>query len=188
MSLEIFPCRKVKWDSTKTPDFETTSVYLGRGRRKSLTNRAYPKWTINVQFTGLNQDEYETIVGFLCKTAGGAFLWQDHEDYRQLNVQIGIADGKTKTFQLVRAWGNAFYEPVSDIDSASLRIYVDGKFINSGYTLADGGKINFTTPPAKGLIHADFSYYWRVALDDSVDFKTLFYNLYETGSLKLISV
>ena len=50
MSLPIFPNRKVKWNSIKTPDFNTTSVVLARGKRKSITNRAYPNWTINVQF------------------------------------------------------------------------------------------------------------------------------------------
>lgn len=186
--LIIFPCSKVKWDSVKTPDFNTSSVYLGRGRRKSITNRYYPKWTIKVQFVGLSQREYEEIISFLCRVAGGAFLWLDHEDYCQYNVKL-TAKGTSKTdFQLVRCWGrfNTFSEPVTDIVPDSLRVYAGGILVND-YTLKDNGIISFASAP-DGQVQADFIYYWRVALDDSIDFSAVYKNLYETGSIKFISV
>ena len=188
MSLPIFPCQKAKWDSVKTPDFDTSSVYLGRGRRKSITNRYYPKWTIKVQFVGLSQREYEEIIGFLCRVAGGAFLWLDHEDNRQMNTIIAQGNGSRSDFQMVRTWGknNIFYEPVQDIIPETLRVYVNNQCV-SGYKLNENGILTFNAPPT-GVIRADFMYYWRVALDDSIDFSAVYENLYETSSIKFISV
>lgn len=188
MSLPVFPSRKVKWNSVKTPDFNTTSVILGRGRRKSITNRAYPKWTIDVQFTGLKQREYEEIIGFLCNVGGGSFLWLDHEDNRQINAVIAQGNGTAKNFQMIRTWGvnNVFYEPITDIIPETLRVYVNEQYVNN-YTLNENGILTFNAPPT-GIIRADFMYYWRVALDDSVDFTAVYRNFYETGSLKFITV
>lgn len=191
MSLLIFPNRKVKWNSKKTPSWESIVVNLGRGRRKSIQNRAYPKWTINVQFTGLKQFEYEAIIGFLCNVGSGAFLWWDHEDNKQTNIIIGQGNSQQTDFQLLRYWGAnnqelSFSEPVTDIDKDSLRIYVNGYKVTN-YTLKENGIVSFNKPPI-GLIQADFCYYWRVALDDDIDFNAVYHNFYETGTLKMVSV
>ena len=60
------------------------------------------------------------------------------------------------------------------------------KYVNN-YTLGENGILTFNTPPT-GIIRADFMYYWRVALDDSVDFTAVYRNFYETSSLKFITV
>lgn len=192
MSLLIFPNRKVKWNSKKTPSWNSTVVTLGRGRRKSITNRAYPSWEISVNFTGITQREYEEILGFLCNVGAGAFLWYDHEDHRQINVKVGQGDGQKTDFQLLRYWGGtrnnnlSFAEPVTDVDEDTLRVYVEGQQVTN-FKLKEDGIISFNTAP-QGLIQADFIYYWRVALDGDVSFEAVYRNFYETGTLKLVSV
>lgn len=191
MTLPVFPgIYQIKWDSTKTPSWDTTVKRLGRGKRKSITNRAYPDWEINVQFVGLTKAQADEIIGFLGVVCGGAFRWWDLEDNTQQGMIIGIGDGSTTAYQLMRQWGGtSFVEPVLDPLADTVKIYAAGTQLTTGWSLAEDGGIQFDTAPAAGTkITADFSYYWRVAIDKDVELKNVFTNLYEFGKMKLVSV
>mgnify|MGYP000844257547 CR=1 FL=1 len=190
MSLPIFNCPpSVAWNSSKTPKFKTIIQKYAGGRRKALSRQAYPEWEIDIDLTQLDPEEYEYTIGFFLSVRGrfGAWLWKDLEDYKQTKVQIGVGDGVTTGFQLLRNWRDLFVEPVLDIVPGTLTVYVDDVAV--AVTLGDDGWVEITAPPEGAIVTASFEYYWRVAFaDDENTWVNLFTDLYNLKSVKLVTV
>lgn len=132
-SLPVFnspPC--MAWNSTKTQKWNTKIQKYGSGRRKTLSRWSYPEWELNCSYTCLDPDQVEYVAGFFARMRGeaGTFLWMDPDDYRQTGVQIGIGDGVTTGFQLVRNYGG-FAEPVRDVVEGTLKLYQDGMLLEN---------------------------------------------------------
>ena len=65
---------------------------------------------------GIAGGEYQTLVGFwnsVMTTAGGVFAYVDPEDNAVASQEMGVGDGATTSFQLVRTLGG-FDDPVLD--------------------------------------------------------------------------
>ena len=79
------------------------------------------------------------------------------EDSVYSGQPIGIGDGATRSFQIVRNFGG-FLEAVQNPMNQTAAIYLNGvsKVQGSDYTIANG-VVTFTTPPGPGVsITADF--------------------------------
>lgn len=192
MSLPIFNCPpSVAFNSTKTQKWDTIIQKSGNGRRKTLSRWPYPEWVIDIDLTKLDPDEYKYTAGFFAKMRGkaGSFLWKDTEDYREENVQIGIGDGETTGFQLVRNLGDQFVEPVLDILADTLIVMVNDEPVTVSAIDDDGWIILASAPTVGATVTASFEYYWRVAFnDDDLTWTNLFYDLYNLKSIKLVTV
>jgi uncharacterized protein (TIGR02217 family) len=183
----IFPSDKFAFETTKTMKNDITVHRSGSGRRKSMTCRAYPVYEISLSLVGVTQEEMETLAGFFAAVKGAPFLLRDFEDYAQYGVTLGAGDGVRTAFQLVRSWGGLFYEPVTDIVDGTLLVYAGDARADAA--LLPEGIVQLAQPPAPGVvIKADFEYYWRVAVDDDIDWQTVFYNLYKLNNIKLVTV
>ena len=182
-----FPSNKFAFETTKTIQNAVIVHRSGRGKRKTMTNRAYPVYEIKVSLVGITQEEMEGLVGFLAAVKGEPFLFRDFEDYAQYGVTIGAGNGVATQFQLVRSWQGLFYEPIQDVVANTLVVYLNDAKAKA--TLLNDGIIRFDSPPGAGaIIKADYEYYWRVAIDGDVDWSTVFYNLYKLNSIKLVTV
>jgi uncharacterized protein (TIGR02217 family) len=177
------------WNSTKTQIWDTKIQKYGSGRRKTLSRWPYPQWEIDCDYTCLDRDELEYTAGFFAKVRGQfqPFLWKDDQDYKQTGVQIGIGNGSTTGFQLIRNYGG-FVEPVLDIVAGTLTAYEND--VAKTVTLGEDGWIEFSTAPASGaLITASFEYYWRVAFaKDEKTWENFWYDFYRLKSIKLVTV
>lgn len=190
MSLPIFPqfpC--MAWDSEKTQSWDVTVKKSGSGKRKTITNQAYPEWTLKCSYTALKQEEVEQAAGFFALVKGqlSPFLWKDPEDYQEENVRIGTGDGTNQNFQLLRNYANLAVEPIYDVVSGTLKVFADG--VEVGFTLGTDGLVITDIPPEIGaIITASFEYYWRLAFDDDgMTWKNFWYNYYELKTITLVS-
>ena len=189
MSLPVFVSPPtMAWNSTKTQKWNTKIQKSASGRRKTLSRWPYPEWVLDCSYTCLDPEQVEYVAGFFARMRGeaGTFLWKDPDDYRQTGVQIGIGDGATVGFQLVRNYGG-FVEPVLDIVPGTLTVYVDGAEVE--FTLQDNGWIEITAPEVGAVVTATFEYYWRVAFDsDEATWENFWYNFNRMKSVKLVTV
>ncbi|HBR28592.1 MAG TPA: hypothetical protein DD789_04020 [Firmicutes bacterium] len=191
MNLPIFPDLKtMAWNNTKTMRWDTKIQKSGSGRRKTLSRWSYPEWSLECSYTCLDQKEIEEAAGFFAMVRGQhqPFLWKDMEDYREENVRIGVGDGQSVGFHLVRNYANLFVEPVGDILLETLEIYVDDE--SAEVSVEDGGWVELATPPASGaIVTATFEYYWRVAFaDDELDWANFWYSFYKLNKVGLVTV
>ena len=177
----------MEWNNTKTPSFDIVVQKSGSKKRKTLSTHAYPEWELECFFTALDKRQIDKIAGFFMSVHGQlkSFLWLDMEDYKQAGVVFGVGDGATQRFQLVRSWGDLFYEPIYDVVPGTLIVYQGENRIS--VILEEDGVVYFTAPPPAGVkLAADFHYYWRVAFDDKITWPIIWYNLYKLNSFKLV--
>lgn len=189
MSLPVFPYfPSMAWNSTKSQVWDVVVKKSGSKKRKTMTTQAYPEWVIKCSYTALDTDEVDQLAGFVAKVKGqlSPFLWRDFEDYKQENVRVGTGNGVNKDFQLLRNYANEYAEPIYDVVSGTLIMYVDGFPVT--YTLGTDGLVTLTTAPASGkAVTATFEYYWRVAFDDDATWEHVWYNLYKLNTITLVS-
>jgi uncharacterized protein (TIGR02217 family) len=108
-----------------------------------------------------------------------------------LGQLLGIGDGATTDFQLVRSFG-IYSEPVAGTSGVSA-VYVNGLPASpADYSVTEGfaPTIIFANPPASGAtITADFSLLWLCRFsEDVLDFEEFMAMLFELGVVKLQTV
>lgn len=119
MSNLVFPTLPgASIDVKRSPSWESNVQRSVSGRSIGITAFTYPLWKYRVSFEFLRADsvgELEEIVGFFNKHRGRTDTWLflDEDDYLVANQQIGLGDGVTTSFQLVRSYGG-FVEPITE--------------------------------------------------------------------------
>ena len=122
-------------------------------------------------------------------TLGGTqdrFLYVDPDFNTLVHQAIGIGDGSTAAFPLVRAIGGAV-EPISWATGVS-SVTVAGA--SAPFFMASPSVVQLATPPAPGaLVAASFSYGFVCRLlDDTEDFEEFMFNLWTLKSFKFRQV
>jgi len=143
--------------------------------------------------------EYQTFIGFALARMGrfDTWLYQDADDNQVTNQMVGVGDGVTTSFQLVRAWGGVggFVEPIF-APNVVAAVRVNGEVLAAGTWSASPwgatipGRLTLTTPPAVGAaLTADFSYYFPVRFaDDNMDFEKFMLGRYRSKEIKFASI
>lgn len=223
MSDILFPkIRGLSWEVVKNPTLSTEIQSSLAGREVRIQNFQNPIWEFSLTYEYLLNDPklrddtgatpLEQLVGFYL-ARGGQFddfllnesdLTQRLEDSVYSGQPIGIGDGVTTSFQLVRNFGG-FLEACQNPANQSAKIYVNGvvKAQGTDYTISLG-LVTFTTAPSPGAaITADFIFLHRVRFDlgtsrsnsgssggtrEGIEFSNFYYNLYECKEVQLISV
>jgi uncharacterized protein (TIGR02217 family) len=216
MSNILFPkIRGLSWSIVKTPTFSTEIQESLTGREVRVQNFQNPVWEFTLTYEYLlndprsrdenEQTPLETLVGFFL-ARGGQFddfllnesdLTGSLEDSVYTGQPIGVGDGATKSFQLVRNIGG-FLEAVQNPMNQNATIYVNGVAKSQGpdYSIANG-LVTFNSAPAAGAnITADFLMLHRVRFHtgtsrsgkEGLELSNFYYNLYECREVQLISV
>ena len=191
MSNAVFPTLPgLTWDCPKTPEFSTTEVISQDGSRTAIANWVYPIWHWALKYELLRDDatdELNTLLGFFLNRQGKAdsFLFDDPNDNTRTGQGLGVGDGITTQFQVVRTLGG-FVEPVKNLKTMPT-VYVSGVEQETGWSISDSGLITFVSAPT-GTVTADITYYWRVHFDmDSAEFNQFADALWELQECKLSS-
>lgn len=176
-SNNIFPALPgLKWDVGVVPIFNTLILRTQSQREQRTGAAIYPLWQFSMGYELLRDfsiyTEWRTLLAFYLQQQGAltSFLYSFPSDKSVTGQQIGVGDGATTQFQLVRTFGVSggptWTEPITDVDSTTpFNVYLNGVLQTSGYTYGQflSGVLTFTTPPANGAaITVDFSYYYRV--------------------------
>ena len=216
MSNVLFPkIRGLSWSIVKTPTFSTEIQESLTGREVRVQNFQNPIWEFTLTYEYLlndprsrdenEQTPLETLVGFYLARGGqfDDFLLNESdltgrlEDSVYTGQPIGIGDGVTKSFQLVRNVGG-FLEAVQNPMNQTATVYVNGVAKSPGpdYSIANG-VVTFNSAPAAGAnITADFLMLHRVRFHtgtsrsgkEGLELTNFYYNLYECREVQLISV
>lgn len=188
MSNLIFPTLPgASIDVKRSPSWQSTVQRSVSGRALGVTAYTYPLWKYRVSFEFLRAGavaELEQIVGFFNKHRGRTDTWLffDEDDYLVTGQQIGLGDGVTTSFQLVRSYGG-FVEPISEpkqFDSMTV-----GGVETPLYSHAGGGRILFAAAPGAGQpIVWGGQFYRRCRFDqDALDTEKFLYRLWRAKSV-----
>ncbi len=101
------------------PERKTDIVVLGSGHEERNSRWADSRRSYNAGYGVKSIDELHAVITFFEERRGRlyGFRWRDHTDDRScapgeepspLDQQIGVGDGSTGMFQLVKTYGSAF--------------------------------------------------------------------------------
>ena len=179
MAALIFPLSAgmTAWSSTKAQSWSVTESSSASGRRRAICSQAYPKYTFNVTFNVLTDDELATLAGFYGKCRGALlpFYYMDAVDYHVENQTLANNNG---TYQCVIKSGD-YVEPAHKVEN--LHVYVDGVEVTD-YT-EENGVITLT---AGGSVTATYDYYFYVRFDGDLSVTQVLTNINKV-SVKLVT-
>ena len=199
MSTDIFPSLPGQFKPKRSEMWNDDIQEAVSGKRTGIAWWTYPRWRWEVSYDFLRKmagiPEFQTFVNFCLKRQGraGTFLYADEDDNAVTGQLIGIGDGTTRTFQLVRSFGSdsgGFVEPIWAPNLVSA-IHVDAMVLATGGWSVQGweqtypGLVTLTTAPAVGsAVTADFSYYFPARFAESQhDFEKVMNGWYKTGAI-----
>jgi uncharacterized protein (TIGR02217 family) len=209
MSTSVFPSFPgLEWPVDRAPSFATTIVTNYSGKEIRVGRQSTPRrtWTSSYSvlrqgaFQGANYTEQAQFEGFFNNRTGmlDSFLYSDPNDNAVVNQTIGVGDGSTIQFQLIRAYGGAV-EPILAPQNVTSLTVGGGAKVN-GTDFGVGAWENGVTPPgtinfftgAPGVgqpIVATFSYYFPVRFtDDAMTFSNFMQSLFENKKVSFIQI
>ena len=201
MTIPIFPSLPgIGWDCKRTSVWNTNVQTAISGKEKRIALWSYPQylWELNYEYlrSSTGHPEFQELMGFFNINQGraGTFLYTDDTDYAVTGQPIGLGDGQTTTFQLVRASGG-YTEPVFAPNTVTA-LYINTVALNpstyavASYGSANPGLVTFTTaPPAGAAITVDFSFYFPCRFeDDTLDFEIFLEQLWKASKVAFRSV
>lgn len=168
----VLPGLALPWK--RSPRWSTRRRYTASGRRFATTYWTYPIWTYRLSFEFLRRDlsntELESLAAFfnVHRGAWDSFLYLDPDDNAVSALQIGVGDGTSTDFALLRAIGS-YSEPVGERNVIT-NVTINGS-PTGAYTLLENRIVRFNTAPAAGqVLRWTGTYYMRCAfVDDEMD-------------------
>lgn len=195
MSQAIFPAlRGLGWSNHKKPLFSTRVSGRQSGREVRGVNYAYPLYQFELTFNYLRTDQAYTdlqqLMGFYLSRQGrfDTFLFQDPTDCLVPSQVIGVGDGSTVLFPLVRNMGG-WIEPIGQAANQPIVTVAGVEVANWGMVLPNF--IQFAAPPAIGaeIVVTNLQFYFVCRFqDDSLDFENVMANWWTVQSCKFQSV
>jgi uncharacterized protein (TIGR02217 family) len=196
MSNAIFPALSgLGWNVKRTEIWKTRVQEAISGKEVRIADWSFPRhqWELTYDFlrSAPAYGELQSLLGFFDLRQGvfDSFLYGDVDDGAVTGQPLGLGDGATTVFQLVRAFGG-FVEPVIAPNTVSA-VYLSGVKQTGGYSVdAASGQVSFATAPGPSVpVSADFTYYFRCRfMADSMDFEKFMSQLWLAKSVKFVSL
>lgn len=202
MSNRVFtPPLGLTWPVKKTLRYSTTvkSPPAGKGQTR-WANAIYPIWQLDFEFAYLKGGEQvaesglQQLFGFYMQSLGrwDDWLYEDPNDHTIPALHprsFGLGDGVTTAFQLTRSIGagtdivqnvNPLKPPIIRLDYS---LHRDLEAVGVNYTLSPTGIVQWTGPPAPGMVMTwTGSYFYRFHfLDDTLSLDNLMHELWDDG-------
>ncbi len=193
MSDILFPTLPgLTWDVLWQPVFHTKvqSAVSGKEYRASLMANPLYNLTLTYEFLRHgSKQELRQLVGFFLARRGSFdnFLYRLDEDCCVADQQIAVADGHTRSFQLMRSFGSEFIEPVQNIEAiTNVKIAGAVKIAGIDFTVSATGMVTFMIAPAAGAITWSGTYFYRARFQsDHQDFQRFMHNLWSAKTVNL---
>lgn len=205
MSTQVLPnFIGLGFDVVRTPIWSTAVQTNISGKETRIALQSSPRYQWELKYNFLRQGtfqagaltEFSQFLGFINTMQGSwdSFLFNDVDDNTAVNQAIGIGDGATAAFQLVRTFGNYVENILAPNAVTSVLLNGVVQATNS-YSFTQWGSttpgiLTFVNPPAKNaVITANFTFYWPVRfLDDSMPFNKSMSTVWGMKSAKFISI
>jgi uncharacterized protein (TIGR02217 family) len=201
VSTAVFPTLAgLSFGVVRTPSWNTyiQEAVSGKETRVARSNAPRRKYEMNYDLlrSTVTNAELQALEGFFNLRQGmfDSFLFNDVDDNSVIGQNIGIGDGVTISFQLVRSFGG-----FSDIVTAPhviSTVYINGT-PQSGATWSvttwgttNPGVLTFTSAPAGGgVITVDMTYYWPVRFTtDDINFSKFMTAMWEAQKVGFITI
>ena len=158
-------------DATIIPEFSTSVAVTASGfeRRNSLWANARLRFDVGPGVR--SEQELGTLIAFFRARRGPArgFRLRDPSDFSsnamtgtptQLDQELGIGDGFTSDFPLLKRYGEGAAEQVRRItrpEAGSVLVSLDGIAQSGNWSLSDAGIVTFAeAPPSGAVVRAGF--------------------------------
>jgi uncharacterized protein (TIGR02217 family) len=194
MTLPTFPTLiGLTFPYKVTPMWSTIHQLSVSGKDSAVQLWTYPRRKYELSYDMLRSDvvnvELQTLIGFFNKVGGSAkaFHFTDPDDSSVTAQPLGVGDGVTTAFQLVRSFGG-FTEPVFG-PSGTPTVYVNGT-PTTLLTISATGLVTFTTAPAAAAVLTwTGTYDWLCRFDDdSNDFEKFMSQLWQLGKITFTTI
>lgn len=155
----IFP-EEISYGSKGGPMFRTTVITLASGLERRNVEWSNVRAEYDVSHGIKDKEQLADLRSFFYARRGRAysFRFKDHGDYEIFNQNIGIGDGTTTDFQLIKSYDPGPYQydrVITKPEENGLDpLLVDGVELeeNTDYTVDySTGVVSFVDPPALGL-------------------------------------
>ncbi|HCR86349.1 MAG TPA: TIGR02217 family protein [Alphaproteobacteria bacterium] len=175
-------------------EFKTSVVSLNSGYEKRNQQWLFGRRKYEIEFKNIGKAEANKVISFFQARNGklNGFRFKDWDEFEAKDENVGIGDGETTEFQLIKNYGDENYNYQRKITKpveGKLIIKQNGSVVSgSAYDVFwDKGIISFDTAPDTGaIITADFEFDVPVRFD--TDFLSLKTEEYGKSSIEKISL
>lgn len=128
---EVYPeLIGLTYNTVAKPTFSNNIQTNTAGTETRTQYQAYPKWDFTLQYDYLpNEDptasDFHSLIGFFMARSGGFedFLFKAPDDYHVEGLDLGVSDGTTTEYDLVRPIG-PYREPIGQVKGDSVVVSV----------------------------------------------------------------
>jgi uncharacterized protein (TIGR02217 family) len=182
--------------SSGGPEYSTDVVITAGGHEQRNVNWSAARAKYNVAHGVKTQAQLEALIAFFRARKGKAygFRFKDWTDYEAAAQTIGVGDGSTTAFQLVRNYisgGVSEARSIAKPVSGSVSIYLDVVQQLSGWSIDDAsGLVTFSSAPSSGVVvTADFQFDVPVRFDtDQLSARLEDYGVNSWNDISLVEV
>jgi uncharacterized protein (TIGR02217 family) len=145
----------ISYGATGGPTYSTDVVTMFSGHEQRNSNWKNARGKYNIATGVKTEDQWHALISFFrsCKGKASGFRFKDWGDYKVKNQQIGIGDGETTEFQLVKFYTSGATIVTRIINKpvvGTVKIYLNGQRI--GHHNLRGATDDYSVDYAKGII------------------------------------
>lgn len=198
---EVFPkLQGEEFVAKRNPRWNTAVRRAASGREIRSPQWEAPEYRYQLRHEFVrnlaSKPELANLIGFFNLRQGraGFFFYLDQTEYIVPGTSLGVGDGTTKDFQLMRYMGSggaAALEPVHAIWGSHI-VAVNGatKTLGTDYSILPWGIVRFVTAPANGAVLAWSGNALRVCRfdDDELELEELARSFWSSRGFEFITI
>lgn len=191
--LEIRFPESIAFNSSSILEFNTTIIKSKNGYEQRNINWNTNKMKFNIINGIKTKAELDEVITFFrnVRGAGYGFRFKDWTDYQAENQYIGVGNGKTKEFQLIKSYRVSdniiYYRKITKPVISTVRVFIndiESKDFNIDLTT---GLITLNTvPEIDSIIKANFEFDVPVRFENDIMEITM--NSINSGNIKDITL
>lgn len=188
MSYNVFPTFAGRgWGIKKRLITRTLIQQADSGAEYRTQRYQYPLYEFDLEIPYLTQSDSDTLIGFYNQQGGPfqPFYFSADNDNSVTAQAFGTGDGTTTQFQLTKANGSYWNEPIAGVQGTPT-IYVNGTHTTPS-SISPSGLVTFSSAPASGaaLTWTGQYYYLLRFKDDQIETTQTLSQIYEATTLTL---
>ena len=186
----------ISYGASGGPGYSTTVVTTVSGHERRNANWAAARGRWNVAHGLKKREQVAALIAFFRARRGRAygFRFKDWTDHQAFAQALGVGDGATKTFQLVKHYpsgGVVETRVIAKPVAGTVKVYRGGVEATSGWSVNTAtGIVTFSIAPVVGVqVTADFAFDVPVRFDsDQMDVTIETYQLGTWGQIPVVEI